>query len=78
MTEPSKPVKPEGTITDPETGEQLKIIRRKRPETWMDKILKERGITVQEVEPPKDFIRVVFPGNPSGFADGSDPDERKP
>lgn len=77
MTESQKPEKPEGTITDPETGEQLKIIPRKGPETWMDKFLRERGITVHHVEPPKGFVRVIFPKNPPGFADGSDPDERK-
>ena len=43
----------------------------------MDKFLRERGITVHHVEPPKGFVRVIFPKNPPGFADGSDPDERK-
>ena len=62
MTEPLKPLKPGDTITDPETGEQLKIVTRKRPETWMDKQCREKGIVMKnEVEAPKDFSRVVFP-----------------
>jgi hypothetical protein len=74
MTESSKPVKPVGTITDPETGEQLKIIPRKGPETWMDKFLRERGITVHHVEPPKGFCRVIIPGIPMELP----PDNEKP
>jgi hypothetical protein len=69
MTDPLNPVKPEDYITDPETGEQLKILTRTRPETWMDKLLREQGIKVQEVEPPKNFCRVVFPVNPKPVTD---------
>jgi len=29
----------------------------------MDKLLKEKGIKVQEVEAPKDFVRVIIPTN---------------
>ena len=44
---------------------------------WFDKLLEKRGIKVRQVPTPKDFVRVIFPRNPPGFADGSDPDERK-
>lgn len=65
MTKAPKPENPESTVTDPETGEELRIITRKRPETWMDKILREEGITVHHVEPPKGFVRVVFSDFPA-------------
>jgi hypothetical protein len=64
MTEPLKPLKPGDTITDPETGEQLKVITKTRPDTWMDKLCRELGIVMNEVEPPKGFIRVIFPRTP--------------
>ena len=63
MAKPVKPVKHEERVTDPETGEQLKIVTEKRIETWMDRLLKEKGVTIQEVEAPKDFVRVMIPKN---------------
>ena len=39
--------------------------------------LEKRGIKVRQVPTPKGFVRVIFPRNPPGFADGSNPDERK-
>jgi hypothetical protein len=44
---------------------------------WFDKLAEKRGIKFKEIETPKDFVRVIFPRNPPGFADGSDPNERK-
>jgi len=37
--------------------------KEQKPEVknWLDKLLEKRGIKVQKVEPPKDFIRVMFP-----------------
>jgi hypothetical protein len=63
MTEPLEPLKPGDTITDPETGEQLKVIKKTRPDTWMDKLCRELGIVMNEVEPPKNFVRVIIPSN---------------
>lgn len=37
--------------------------KEQKPEikNWLDKILEKEGIKVQRVDPPKDFVRVMFP-----------------
>jgi hypothetical protein len=62
MTEPLKPLKPGDTITDPETGEHLKD-EKPVDKTWMHKLCRETGITLQEETAPKDFCRVIIPTN---------------
>jgi hypothetical protein len=42
----------------------------------LEEMLERKGFL--KVDPPKDFVRVIFPKNPPGFAEGIDPDERKP
>jgi hypothetical protein len=42
----------------------------------LEEMLERNGFL--KVDPPKDFVRVIFPKNPPGFAEGIDPDERKP
>ncbi len=45
---------------------------------WFDKLLEKRGIKVKEIETPKDFVRVIFPRNPPGFAqDEVETDKKK-
>ena len=56
--------------------EQLKDEKLTGPDL-LARALEKRGIKVRQVPTPKDFVRVIFPRNPPGFADGSDPDERK-
>ena len=44
---------------------------------WFDKLLEKRGIKVRQVPTPKDFVRVIFPRNPPGFANEVDADKKK-
>jgi hypothetical protein len=68
---------PERFITDPETGEQLRIIERPGPETWVEKACREAGIKLNYVEPPKNFVRVWFRGGLIPIPEKEDEEDRR-
>jgi hypothetical protein len=55
--------------------EQSKEERLTGPDL-LARALEKRGIKVQKVEPPKDFLRVILPRNPEGLADWSGTDRK--
>jgi len=48
----------------------------KPTKTLLDEMLERQGI--MEIDPPKDFVRVIFPGIPWNPADWADPEDETP